>query len=105
MLSDAVLLTPANVAVIVEEPDATAPAVTTKVAVVAPAGTVTDAGRDTTAEFDLTRATTTPAGPAFPTRVTVPMAVAPETIDVPGKLRLERTGASTVKPAETDPLP
>jgi len=70
-----------------------------KVTLVAPAGTVTDAG-NVAAELDeLDRVTTLPLGPAGPLSVTVPVmtAVLPPTTDVAESLTLETVAGVTVR--------
>ena len=56
--------------------------VTVKVAVVAPAATVTDAGTWAAAVFELVRATVAPPVGAAPSKITVPVDVPPPSTEV-----------------------
>jgi hypothetical protein len=79
-VSVAVRVAPPPVPVIVTDVDAdTAVVEIANVAVVAPAATVTLAGRDATAPLEVERLTTRPLLPAAPERVTVPVALVPPT--------------------------
>jgi len=71
---------------------------TINVAVVAPAGTVTEPVTVALALFD-DRLTTVPLGPAGPFRVTVPLDVLPPTTEVGERVTLIREAALTVSVA------
>jgi hypothetical protein len=72
-----------------------------KVADLAPAAIVTDAGTGTAVEFELFSVTVTPEEPAAPDRVTVPVtAVEPlPTIEEDESAKLDNVGAVTAKVA------
>ena len=90
-VSVVVRLTPPNVAVIVTPVfAATADVLTLKVALDAPAATVTLAGTETTDVFALLSVTTAPPLGAPPVNVIVPCAVAPPTTEVGLTLTADR---------------
>ena len=70
--------------------------VAVKVALVAPAATVTDAGTWAAAVFELVRATIAPPAGAGPLRVTVPVEDAPPTTDVGDRPTAVRTAGAAV---------
>jgi hypothetical protein len=73
--------------------------VAVKVTVFVPAGTVTVAGTDTSVVSVFVSVTTSPDGPAGPTRVTVPVEEVPPTTEVGENAMLERPGASMLRSA------
>jgi hypothetical protein len=73
--------------------------VTTQVADVAPAGTVSVAGTGATAASDVVSDTTAPPGGAFPERTTLPEAGLPPTIDPANPLSAWSAAALTVTDA------
>ena len=79
--------------------EATGLVVTVKVAVVAPAATVTEAGTWAAAVLLLVNVTTAPPVGADPLSVTVPVEGLPPTTEVGTRLMELRTGAVTVKVA------
>ena len=80
--------------------EATVLVVAVKVALVAPAATVTDAGTWAAAVFELVRATTAPPAGAGPLRATVPVEAAPPTTEAGLTLTpLRAVAAVTVKVA------
>ena len=93
-VSFAVLVMVPNFAEMVAMPVvATGWVVAVKVAVLDPAGTVTDTGTVANAESEV-RFTTTPPVGAMPVRVTVPAELAPPTTEVGNTVTDERIGAS-----------
>ncbi len=79
--------------------------VTVKVALVAPAATVTEVGTVATLVLPLVRVTTAPPAGALPVSVTVPVEFAlPPTTVVGFKVRVETLGAVTVRVLEAVPL-
>jgi hypothetical protein len=95
-----VLVTPPYTAVMVEEVDVATPLVViVKVALVAPAATVTLAGTTAAAVLLLDKVTTAPPAGALPVRVTVPVELFPPTTDVGVLVRVESTGGFTTSVA------
>jgi hypothetical protein len=106
MVRVAVLEEAPRVAVIVEVAVAeTALVEAVKVAVVFPEVTVTDAGTVAAAVLEEVRVTTSPLGPAFPLRVTVPVEVAPPTTAVGDIATLATPGTSTFNEAVFEEAP
>lgn len=104
----AVLLAPLKAAVIVVEVDAvTTLCVTVKVAVVAPAATVTDVGTVPAAVAELVNVTTFPLGPAALLRVTVPVIVTllPPTTVEDERVTPETLAGDSVSVAVLEPEP
>jgi hypothetical protein len=82
--------------------EATVPVVAVKVAVVAPAATVTEAGTWAAAVFELVSATTAPPAGAGPLKVTVPVEDVPPVTEAgltPMPVRVAAAGAWTVSVA------
>ena len=76
-------------------------------ALVAPAGTVTDTGRVADVVEELDRVTTVPLGPAAPLKVTVPVmtALLPPTTDVAESFTLATVGGVTVRATLAERVP
>jgi len=87
--------------IVAEVEDATPVVLIVKVAVVVPAGTVTDAGTVALVELDA-RATTAPPVPATLERVTVPVEVFPLETDVGLNAKDETVGPLMVRFAKLD---
>ena len=85
--------------IVTDVEDATGSVVTLKVAVVAPAATVTLAGTVAAAVLELVSVTTAPEGGALPVRVTVPVELTPPKTLVGASVTEVKAAGVTVKVA------